>query len=330
MSTEETTALEPTRTKSKQAIDGKRVPGFELDPWRVMIELDEGHPLYGCQNSPLYDQGVDTPLELLEHMIADMVEFGFEKTTIVVKKDGPGRLIVIDGRTRVRALREANRRILELNARLPEDQRRPLLTVYCLSPENVTEAEALMTSVRLNYMRQDRDPVQMARTARNLVAARFGKNDIVRAMHLKSPTALDNLLALLKCSEPIREAVSRHEISASAAQVLSVLPVKQQEAKLEEIRALSAGGAKATVKNVRAVVAGGGGVKLKKGLTRVEIREMLDYTEITNDPKVQCLLLLVLGEATPKERAKLKGFVPVQFLNLEPVAEVSPLQLKIV
>src|SRR5210317_1175692 len=130
-----TTTAKP---KKKQAIDGRRINSFALDPYKLTIV---GHDTDDGPEHPLYDERIKLPLE--QSMIANFRALGV-KNPIRVHKTSDGKLIVVDGRRRVLHAREANRQL----AREGE----PELEVPVLQEKGSNE-DLEMTSISLNEHR---------------------------------------------------------------------------------------------------------------------------------------------------------------------------------
>jgi len=161
-----TTTAKP---KKKQAIDGRRINAFALDPYKLTIV---GHDTDDGPEHPLYDERIKLPLE--QSMIANFRALGV-KNPIRVHKTSDGKLIVVDGRRRVLHAREANRQL----AREGE----PELEVPVLQEKGSNE-DLEMTSISLNEHRvQDEATTKAAKAVRmlrrtqdnyNAVAIAFG------------------------------------------------------------------------------------------------------------------------------------------------------------
>ncbi len=61
------------------------------------------------KTSPLYDERVN--IELPEALVASIREHGVQQNVVALEKNG--KLVCVDGRQRVRAARELNRRLVE-------------------------------------------------------------------------------------------------------------------------------------------------------------------------------------------------------------------------
>ena len=150
MKTVSTTA----KTEKKQAIDGRRINAFAVDPYSLTVV---GHDTKDGPEHPLYDERIKMPLD--KSMIANFRALGV-KNPIRVKKDTDGKLLVVDGRRRVLHAREANRQL----AREGE----PELEVPVLQ-EKGSSTDLEMTSISLNEHRvQDEVTTKAAKAVRML------------------------------------------------------------------------------------------------------------------------------------------------------------------
>jgi ParB family chromosome partitioning protein len=78
-----------------------------IDPANIhIVGLDDGHDDTGANTDPLYDERV--AIDLDENFVRNIMVYGINSP--VLCRDEAGRTVVVDGRQRVRAAREANRR----------------------------------------------------------------------------------------------------------------------------------------------------------------------------------------------------------------------------
>lgn len=328
--------------KSHSALDGSKVDAFKLDPNDVLIELDPEHPLFGKVNDQNYDKRVLIPMS--HPKIQGMVDFMLEKGTapgtfITVRKNGSGPPIVTDGRTRTRCMRAANAIIAKMNEGLPEDEQRPLLKILVASPVKGTEAQHREFGIIVNRNRLESPPSVLAQEASDLLQTR-SREYVLKRMVFDSEAQLDALLRLLDCTQQVRDAVDAGELSISAATQISRLEVTKQDVALSAVRDVNATKTStesspeskksrtstATVAEVADIVRGvksGENAPVKpapkpiRGLTRAEIAEIYESSEITTSRVANALIAAILGKATARDLADLDGVLPPEYLSPE-------------
>jgi len=191
-----------------------RTDAYQLFPEDVLIITDPLHPLFDVRALWPFD----------ESLVCDIMLAGVEEP-IIVMKDG-GRAVVIDGRQRVIAAREANRRLAE--------QGKEIIRVKAVK-RNGSMDELFGVSISTNEHRRD-DAVtvraekchkllQMGRTVQE-AAVRFGV----------STETIKNWEKLVGLSAPVAKAVDAGEISTTAAIQLAGLDMEGQSAALDELR----------------------------------------------------------------------------------------------
>lgn len=197
----------------KQALDGKRLNAFGMDPNDVIVVTDPTHPLFDRE-------GNDLPID--EAMIASIVRHGVLKPAIVWK-DGENVLLV-DGRQRRKNTIEANRRGADPTILLP-------VMIF-----RGTLAEAAELMEELNELRRENSP--MVRARRVLRMTQRGRSiPEIAALLGKHPLTIENSLKLLDCSEAIQADVEAGRMSATAAIKLTSLPRAEQDKAVAEMRA---------------------------------------------------------------------------------------------
>lgn len=228
--------------EKKQALDGRRANMFYMSPAALTIigvDTDDGaaHPLW---RKP----GAEADIAEIE---ASMRAVG-QIEPVVVRKDGDGTPVVVEGRTRTLA----GRRIDGFE-----------IAVILIRSD---EATAATIAAAANHVRRVESAIVLADDAARL--SRLGKSpaEIAPSLGLTGEAGVRKVRELLKLADvstPVRKAVMDGEMSASAAAALSGLKRADQVEALEKIRAEgtapAAGGkpkkAKATVARVKAEAA---------------------------------------------------------------------------
>lgn len=249
----------------------KRTDSYAINPELCIIITDPEHPRYDLREK----------LPIKEELILNIMEFGV-KTPILITRQGD-QFEVVDGRQRVRAAIEANKRLKKAGG--------ITLRVPAVYDKAKTDADLFSSQVITNEHRQQ-----------DGILAKLAKVNRLRKFE-KSTQEIANVFGVSKvaitqweklndiCAE-VADAIDAGQLSASAAAALSGLKVPDQKAKLAS---LVAGGGKITAKKA---------AKAAKGDTstanqRVSTAILKDYRD---DPKcpddVRDVLAWVLGESS--------------------------------
>lgn len=275
--------------EKKQALDGRRANMFYMSPAALTIigvDTDDGadHPLW---RKP----GAEPDIAELE---ASMRTIG-QIEPVVVRKDGDGTPVVVEGRTRTLAARRIDG--FEVSVVLIRGD----------------EATASTIAAAANHVRRTESAIALADDAAHL--SRLGKSpaEIAPALGLTGEAGVRKVRELLKLADvstPVRKAVLDGEMSPSAAAALSGLKRADQVEALEKIRAEGAAPAagkprkaKATVARAKAAAAGKTGkAAAPTPLSRHELADMfkaLSPNGIATSPlyKVDPLSVLIGARA---------------------------------
>lgn len=267
---------------------------------------------------PLYDPRITAPIT--DDEIANVISVGIVTPIIVAKRNGVAT--VIDGRQRVRRAREANILIAK-HSKDPDfiakyGDKVELITVEAkVLPPGYTDAELALMGATGN-IRVEESMLSKAERAKKIMTMFPAKMvDADKYRHVAqgfgvSETAVRQWLSLVEAAAPVRRAVERGDISATAAAKLAKAgTVAEQTAALDEM--LKEGGGKATVAKAQrasgkakskskakdddvAVPAGPGRGKrsIKKALARV----LANKLHLTSEQKDCCemALLYAMGD----------------------------------
>ena len=199
-----------------------------VDPERVEIITDEKHVLY--------DERIKIPLS--EALVRSLMKIG-NKVPINARRDGD-RLIVVDGRQRVRAGVEANRRLKELG-------REPIRLKAVM--ERATEHDLFDTMIATNEIRQADSPLALARKVQKSLDMGRTLEECVITFGKEAP-ALKQLLAVLECAPQVQKAVM-HGLPITSAAKLAKLPHAEQVVMLGEMEAAGGATVREVVKKVQ-------------------------------------------------------------------------------
>lgn len=205
---------------AKNSIDAYGAAGKSnllfFDPEVLVLVTDE--------KSPLYDARVHLPVD--ENMVLNIMHQGVLQAISINKNTETGAVEVVAGRQRVKAAREANKRLIAKGCtpvQVPAVPRRA---------EGVDLAGVMVSE---NEIRQGDTPLGRAAKMRRLMD--YGKTEADLAMLFGcSDTTVKNTLALLDCIADVRKAVEGGEINVGHALQVSKLPPNEQRDKLIALR----------------------------------------------------------------------------------------------
>jgi ParB family chromosome partitioning protein len=200
----------------KSAINAPRGNLFYLPPEDLHLVTKEG--------DPLYDERVNMPLP--ESLIRSIQVRGVIEP-VVVRKDGE-RVVVVDGRQRVRAAREANKRLEREGA---ETIRVPVIL------KKADDAEAASVMVLLNEIRFADSVITKAKKAKRLADLGRSEDELAEVFGVSKST-IANWMALLDLAPKAQAAVESGTVRvADAVRELARLPRDEQPAALLKLEA---------------------------------------------------------------------------------------------
>lgn len=207
---------------AKNSIDAYGASGktnqLLFNPDQLVLVVDK--------ESPLYDERVHLPVN--ESLVLNIMHQGVIQPIVICKNPETGAVEVAAGRQRVKAAREANRR---LTAKGCEPVQVPAVVRRAARPVDLA---GVMVSE--NEIREADTPMGRAEKMRRLI--NFGKGeDELSVLFGCSTATVRATLALLDCTQAVRSAVESGEINVSHARALAKL---EPEAQREKVRELSA------------------------------------------------------------------------------------------
>jgi ParB family chromosome partitioning protein len=194
-----------------------RVDGWTAPPEAFTLVTDESHPLY--------DPRIALPLDAA--LVESIYTYGVLKQIRVVR-DGD-KLLVQDGRQRVRHALEANRRRRAERLELIE------VPYRCFRSR---EADMSSEAVAAN-MHMRTPPMMLAEQALRLERAGRSRAQIAVAMGCTA-TMVENYLRLFDCAPAVQRAVEAGQVPASVARKLAAMPRTEQAVALTEMQAKGA------------------------------------------------------------------------------------------
>ena len=202
---------------AKQNYKAKRTDALLLDPDDVVIVEEPDHPLYDPEK---------TALPISEEQVENVMMLGIIEPIIVQRekdKKEKWRIVVEDGRQRVKWLREANRRLRK--ARKPPKM---IMAVW-----NKNDPTAVMISA--NSFRADESASSKAAKIKRYVDQGHTVQEAAVVAGVTTAT-IKNMLGLIEADPAVRKAVDKG-LPASAAYKLTKLPKEKQKTEVAKLMA---------------------------------------------------------------------------------------------
>ncbi len=194
---------------------------YTFDPDDLVLVTDE--------KSPLYDERVNLPVDeklVLNIMHApDGVPQGVLEPANGMRNPETGKVEIIDGRQRVKAAREANKRLKKAGME-------PVWVPVMLKRTNAHGAMGMLISS--NEHRQDDTPLGRAKKAQRYLDLGRDESEIAALFGI-SLASVKNMLSLLDAPAAVRNAVEAGKISTSDGYKLSKLEPEDARAKVAEL-----------------------------------------------------------------------------------------------
>jgi len=195
--------------------DATRLNAFAIEPERLVIIDDPKHHLY--------DERVKLPLD--EALVRNIMVHGV-KVPVLVAKEG-NSIIVFDGRQRVKAAIEANKRLKE------DGSEQVKVKIFI---ERGDEADLFGVCILANEMRQEDSIILKARKAKRLLDMNGGDVGAAAATFGVSKIQIERWLKLTDLAAPVVKAIESGEITATAAVELAGLSRDEQVEALEKLK----------------------------------------------------------------------------------------------
>lgn len=210
----------PKASRDSLNAKGKR-DAYMFDPDDLILVTDE--------KSPLFDERVELPLDenlVLNLMFApDGVPQGVLEPILVVRNAETGKVEVMDGRQRVKAAREANKRLKKAGL---EQIRVPGMV------SRARGHQAMGMLISANEHRQDDSPLGKAKKAQRYLELGRDESEIATLFGI-SKASVKNLLSLLDAPAAVRNAVESGKISTSDGYKLAKLEPEEAKEKVAEL-----------------------------------------------------------------------------------------------
>jgi ParB family chromosome partitioning protein len=278
----------------------RRVEGLWFDPDDLIIVTDKGHALYDPR----------VRLDIDEAMVASIMaaEGGGVHVPILVVKDGEEsdgtpRVLVVDGRQRVRNAREANARLKKLG--------RPPVLVPAI-PRRGDIGDLAGLGMLVNEIRKADPPLVRAGKMQHLLD--IGQDlSAVALVFGVDPQTVKNTVKLLGLSRKARATVKSRALPVDVARKLAVLPADEQDAKLAELAEAGTLRGRAASESVERTVGDRGRTRAKRQTMRAyrdaaDVLGMLTAAQKSDDNKdrrawralVLNVLRWTMGEDVPE------------------------------
>lgn len=218
--------------------------------------------------------------ELDPGFVLNIMELGVVVPVTVTVRGG--RLVVVDGRQRVRAAREANIRFKAAG--------NPQIRVP-IQVDNLSDEEVMMTGISLNEARRGDLPHVRAAKATRLYRKLRDKSAVAKAFCVSIPTVGRWIRYDEEACEEVKQAVSRGEIGFSRGIDLSTLPAAAQREALQPPAPTTEPSAAPATHEPRPT-------RANRGVKHSTLREMLKR-EAEPPPQEYLALIRWIAEGTP-------------------------------
>ncbi len=189
------------------------VLSFETDA--LTIITDPAHALY--------DERIQLPLD--EAITLNIMALGVREPILVWKDPETGKVLVVDGRQRVRHAIEANRRLAERGE--------PPILVPGVAQRGTLETMSDLM-IAMNEARRDDPPLTKARKMAAFVGRGYSDSRLA-TIFACSQVTVRNTLALLDSTKAVQEAADTGQITLTHAKALAKLNPEEQRAKVAEL-----------------------------------------------------------------------------------------------
>jgi ParB family transcriptional regulator, chromosome partitioning protein len=267
---------------------GSHTDMWAIEPEKLVIVADESHELY--------DERVKLPVS--ESLVASIMYApnGADPQGVLVpiacsRDPETGAIVVVNGRQRVKACIEANKRL--------EKQGLDPLRVKWYPASRGTKAKMAL-QLTANEHAQEDTPLGRAKKAQRYLERGFSVEEVGEMLG-KSPATIKNLVGLLDAPAAVRKAVESGAVSASDGYKLAKLDPDEAKKKVEELKASAPRepGKKRSqnAKKARKIVTGSAPVRGKKEI--LEKLAEVQRSEAINENKrmgAEAALMWVLGD----------------------------------
>lgn len=263
---------------------------YQFDPDQLILVVDPLHDLYDPRATEAPDEG----------LVLSMMQHGFRTGSSVELESANEGLLVVDGRRRVLAAREAKRRQLKQGADMT-------IRVRCI----IVKGDAFSDMVLANSHRLDETILQKGAKAQRALDMGHTMKQVASLFGVTTQS-ITNWTEALRLPDAIRKALDKGEVTLTIALALAKKSPEEQEAILATATTVPLKGesGKARVKKAH-------GGEVSKALSKSQIRRLHEGlrehpTVSENIELAMALLEYIMGECTYRK-----------LLIFEPLAEIA-------
>ncbi len=239
---------------AKNSIDAYGAAGktnlLFIDPEKLtIVENDPGHALYDPDR---------TNLPVDEALVLNIMAEGVIEPAIIRKNPDTEAIEVVDGRQRVKACREANKRLAAKGCTTH--------LVPCVPRRG--DGKALMGVMISTFIRQDDTPMGRARKLARYLDLGHSEEQAAVTFGISTST-VRNLLALNDAPKAVQTAVESGKVPASVGYTLAKMNPDEAKAKLDELKTAVPKvekGTRKAARKTREIVTGKAGMMGKRDL----------------------------------------------------------------
>jgi len=207
----------PAEPKTVAFADAKKATSFSLPPDKLrIIGIDTEHR--SAAEHPLWDRRIKLPIP--ESRIKSIIAVGV-KVPVIVDKDDDGVPVVIDGRQRVRAAREAQARLLAEGSDFT-------IEVPFIYSKAVGTNDSSLLMVTLNEHRIEDEILGKSEKAATLRNRGASLEELMLAFAISESTA-KNFVALGLADNAIKNALRTKVIGVATAYSMAKRPTKEEQ-----------------------------------------------------------------------------------------------------
>ena len=213
---------------NKKAFDAPTGTTFFLDPGPAQVRIIGFDTNDGIEHVLADPERLEADDALAEEDIINVMTLGVKKP-ILGRKDGEF-IDVIDGRHRVRWMREANKRLVKAG----QPPHRIEVKVWRPKNPDRADAELMMLMASLNEIVRKDDQLTQAKKAQRMLSRGLSEKEVAIAFGV-SEAVVKNRLKLLDVDTKVLKAMEEKRIAPSVATELAAVPRAEQVPLMEKL-----------------------------------------------------------------------------------------------